>query len=98
MSETAVHLAAFAALLTPEGRALLDEVRDVSPGEELATATRLRRAHSPELVSAALTQARLRTRAAAKFGAQDARRMFFTPNGVEQSTRASVAAHRAARF
>nr|WP_164540605.1 class I SAM-dependent methyltransferase [Streptomyces abyssomicinicus] len=91
-------MAAFAALLTPEGRALLDEVRDVTPGEELATATRLRRTHSPELVSAALTQARLRTRAAAKFGAEDARRMFFTPNGVEQSTRASVAAHRAARF
>ncbi|MGW0603026.1 THUMP-like domain-containing protein [Streptomyces sp. NPDC002644] len=95
MSET---VAAFAALLSPEGRALLDEVRDVAPGGELAAATRLRRTHSPELVSAALTQARLRARAAAKFGPDDARRMFFTPNGVEQSTRASVAAHRAERF
>ncbi|MEU6156847.1 class I SAM-dependent methyltransferase [Streptomyces sp. NPDC047130] len=91
-------MAAFAALLSPEGRALLDEVRDVAPGGELAAATRLRRSHSPELVSAALTQARLRARAAAKFGPDDARRMFFTPNGVEQSTRASVAAHRAGRF
>jgi hypothetical protein len=91
-------VAAFAALLSPEGRALLDEVRDVAPGGELAAATRLRRSHSPELVSAALTQARLRARAAAKFGPDDARRMFFTPDGVEQSTRASVAAHRAGRF
>ncbi|WP_409236881.1 THUMP-like domain-containing protein [Streptomyces sp. PA5.6] len=91
-------LAAFAALRTDEGRALLDEVRDVAPAEELAAATRLRRTHPAPLVSAALAQARLRTRAAAKFGAEDAARMFFTPNGVEQSTRASVAAHRAESF
>jgi SAM-dependent methyltransferase len=49
-------------------------------------------------VSAALGQARLRQRAAAKFGAEDAERMFFTPNGVEQSTRTSVAAYRAGRL
>ncbi|MEV7785903.1 methyltransferase domain-containing protein [Streptomyces sp. NPDC088106] len=84
-----------APLLTPEGRALLDEVRDTDPAHELAVATRLRREHPAELVSAALGQARLRQRAVAKFGAEDARRMFFTPNGVEQSTRASVAAYRA---
>ncbi|MGW1807986.1 class I SAM-dependent methyltransferase [Streptomyces sp. NPDC002078] len=87
-----------ALLLTPEGRALLDEVRDTAPADELAVATRLRREHPAELVSAALGQARLRQRAAAKFGAADAGRMFFTPNGVEQSTRASVAAYRAERF
>ncbi|MEU0592787.1 methyltransferase domain-containing protein [Streptomyces ardesiacus] len=85
-------------LLTPEGRALLDEVRDTDPAQELAVATRLRRTHPAELVSAALGQARLRQRAVAKFGAADAGRMFFTPNGVEQSTRASVAAYRAERF
>ncbi|MEU5622750.1 MULTISPECIES: class I SAM-dependent methyltransferase [Streptomyces] len=85
-------------LLTPEGRALLDEVRDTDPARELAVATRLRRTHPAELVSAALGQARLRQRAVAKFGAEDAGRMFFTPNGVEQSTRASVAAYRAERF
>src|SRR5690606_14127423 len=84
--------------LTPERRALLEEVRDTAPADELAVATRLRREHPAELVSAALAQARLRQRAAAKFGAEDARRMFFTANGVEQSTRASVAAHRARRF
>ncbi|MBT2421361.1 methyltransferase domain-containing protein [Streptomyces sp. ISL-22] len=87
-----------ASLLTPEGRALLDAVRDTDPADELAVATRLRREHPAELVSAALGQARLRQRAVAKFGATDAGRMFFTPNGVEQSTRASVAAYRAARM
>ncbi|WP_053754100.1 class I SAM-dependent methyltransferase [Streptomyces sp. MMG1533] len=87
-----------ALLLTPEGRALLDAVRGTAPADELAVATRLRREHPAELVSAALGQARLRQRAVAKFGAQDAGRMFFTPNGVEQSTRASVASYRAGRL
>ncbi|MER6080314.1 class I SAM-dependent methyltransferase [Streptomyces sp. NPDC001833] len=85
-------------LLTPEGHALLDEVRGTAPADELAVATRLRREHPAELVSAALAQARLRQRAAAKFGEADAGRMFFTPNGVEQSTRASVATYRAGRL
>lgn len=88
----------FAALLTPEGLALLDEVRDTEPAAELAVATRLRRDHPAALVSAAIAQARLRQRAAAKFAAEDAERMFFTPNGVEQSTRTSVATYRATRF
>ncbi len=87
-----------APLLTPEGRALLEEVRGTAPADELAVATRLRRDHPADLVSAALGQARLRQRAAAKFAAADAERMFFTPNGVEQSTRASVAAYRARRL
>lgn len=91
-------LDAFSALLTDEGRTLLAGLRDHDPAQELATATRLRREHPAELVSAALGQARLRQRAVAKFGAEDAYRMFFTPNGVEQSTRRAVAAHRAARF
>ncbi|SFF40825.1 class I SAM-dependent methyltransferase [Streptomyces mirabilis] len=88
----------FASLLTPEGRALLDEVRGTEPAQELAVATRLRRDHPAEMVSAALGQARLRQRAAAKFGAEDAERMYFTPNGVEQSTRTTVATHRARRL
>ncbi|MFG2195307.1 methyltransferase domain-containing protein [Streptomyces sp. NPDC048639] len=91
-------LDAFAALLTDEGRTLLDALRDYDPAQELATATRLRRDHPAELVSAALGQARLRQRAVAKFGAADAAAMFFTPDGVEQATRTSVAAYRAARF
>ncbi|MEU7055213.1 methyltransferase domain-containing protein [Streptomyces sp. NPDC046197] len=98
MNDHLPALQAFASLLTPEGRALLDAVRGTDPADELAVATRLRREHPADLVSAALGQARLRQRAAAKFGAADAERMFFTANGVEQSTRTSVAAHRAQRF
>ncbi|MFJ2404786.1 methyltransferase domain-containing protein [Streptomyces xanthochromogenes] len=88
----------FSLLLADEGRALLASLREYDPSQELAVATRLRREHDAGLVSAALGQARLRQRAVAKFGAADAHRMFFTPNGVEQSTRASVATHRAKAF
>jgi hypothetical protein len=92
-----VDLEAFSALLTDQGQALLAGLRDYDPAQELGTATRLRREHPAALVSAALAQARLRQRGAAKFG-EDAYRMYFTPDGVEQATRTSVAAHRAARF
>ncbi|MEV8229614.1 methyltransferase domain-containing protein [Streptomyces sp. NPDC079167] len=97
-ADPAGPLAAFAALRTSEGAALLDELRDHDPARELATATRLRRTHPAALVSAALGQARLRQRAVAKFGPADAYRMFFTPDGVEQATRTSVAGYRAGRF
>ncbi|MET7932608.1 methyltransferase domain-containing protein [Streptomyces sp. NPDC005322] len=93
-----VDVDAFDSLLGAEGQALLSGLRDYDPAHELATATRLRRDHPPALVSAALTQAELRQRAVAKFGPEDAYRMYFTPNGVEQSTRTSVADYRAARF
>jgi predicted O-methyltransferase YrrM len=92
-----VEIESFLALLTDEGQSLLAELRDHAPGQELAVATRLRRTHPAELVSAAIAQARLRQRAAAKFGA-DAGRMYFTPDGVEQATRTSVAEWRARRF
>ncbi|GAA1521317.1 class I SAM-dependent methyltransferase [Streptomyces albidochromogenes] len=93
-----VDLDSFSALLTDEGQSLLAVLRDHDPARELATATRLRRDHPAALVSAALGQARLRQRAVAKFGAEDAYRMYFTPNGVEQATRTTVAAYRAGRF
>ncbi|MFE6845499.1 methyltransferase domain-containing protein [Streptomyces sp. NPDC057686] len=88
----------FTALLTPEGRALLDSLREYDPSQEIAVATRLRREHPAALVSAALGQARLRQRAVAKFGAEDAFRMYFTPGGVEMATRAPVASYRAERL
>ena len=50
------------------------------------------------MVTAAVTQASLRHRAVAKFGADDAARMYFTPDGLEQATRSTVAVHRAARI
>jgi predicted O-methyltransferase YrrM len=93
----AVDVATFSPLLSDEGQRLLAELRDYDPGQELALATRLRREHPADLVSAALTQARLRQRARAKFG-EDAQQMYFTPDGVEQATRASVAMYRAGRF
>jgi len=92
-----VEIETFRTLLTDQGQTLLDEARGHAPGEELALVTRLRRNHPAELVSAAVGQARLRQRAAAKFGA-DAERMYFTPDGVEQATRTSVAQWRARRF
>ncbi|MGP4113175.1 THUMP-like domain-containing protein [Streptomyces sp. 4N509B] len=85
-------------LLTPTGQQLLAELRDLTPSDELAAATRLRRHHPAELVTAAIAQARLRQRAVAKFGAPDAARMYFTADGVEQATRAPVAAWRARRL
>ncbi|UWE12701.1 SAM-dependent methyltransferase [Actinacidiphila bryophytorum] len=88
----------FEGLLGDEGQGLLEGLRGHDPADDLAVATRLRRSHDARLVAAALAQARLRQRAVAKFGAVDAHRMYFTPHGLEQSTRASVAAHRAARF
>ena len=94
-----MDIAGFEALLTPGGREALGEAMeaDVSEKALLATAARLRARHPAELVGAALGQVRLRARAAAKFG-DDAARMYFTPRGLEQSTRASVASYRAARF
>jgi predicted RNA methylase len=86
-------------LRTPPGRELLAEaVASYGTEDGFTLGTRLRRSHPPGLVAAALTQARLRQRARAKFDADDAARMFFTADGLEQATRASVSAHRAARF
>jgi hypothetical protein len=94
-----VNLDAFRALRTAEGERVLAEVcaRGVEESTLLATISALRARFPEPLVSAAVTQARLRQRAQAKFGA-DAAAMYFTPDGMEQATRASVAAHRAGRF
>ncbi|MDQ0258563.1 hypothetical protein J2W20_000438 [Sinomonas atrocyanea] len=87
-----------APLLTPEGWALLNSLGPYREEDALAISGRLRKAgHSPELVSAVLSQARLRGRAAAKFG-EFASSMLFTRAGLEQATRLSVAARHARRF
>lgn len=65
--------------------------------ESLGAATRVRALCEPDRAAAVLTQVALRRRARAKFGAR-ADGLFFTPAGLEQATRASVAARRAARF
>jgi SAM-dependent methyltransferase len=51
----------------------------------------------PDRLAVALTQADLRERAVPKFG-ELAASMYFTPDGLEQATRLSVASHRAARL
>ena len=91
-----MDLDAFRWLLTDEGQELL-EAAGVVGGDELPVQQQLRRRASPEHVAAALTQVELRRRAVAKFG-DLAGRMYFTPDGLEQATRHSVARHRAARL
>src|SRR6478609_2096160 len=92
-------MAELTALLTPEGLRLLDAQDPIETTTDAASAvSRLRKdGHSPDLVSAVVTQARLRTRARAKFG-EFAARMLFTRAGLEQATRLSIAGHHAARF
>jgi hypothetical protein len=93
-----VDLEALATLLTPQGWALLESLPAYRESEAIAVGERLRRdGHPASLVAAALTQARLRTRAQAKFG-PFAAGMLFTPEGLEQATRLSVAARHAQRF
>ncbi|WP_455565266.1 THUMP-like domain-containing protein [Microbacterium oxydans] len=87
------------ALLTPEGLELLDTTGPIESTTEVARAvSRLRAAgHSPDLVSAVVGQAHLRSRAATKFG-PFAARMLFTRAGLEQATRLGVAARHAQRI
>lgn len=86
-------------LLSTEGLRLLDSLPEYSSASDVVrTVAELRKAgHSPGLVAAVLAQAKLRSRAVAKFG-PFAERMLFTTNGLEQATRLSVAAQHAGRF
>ncbi|MGW4961069.1 class I SAM-dependent methyltransferase [Nonomuraea sp. NPDC004186] len=92
-----MDLDAFDELLTPRGQRALAEAVELVGTDPVAAATRLRKTYDAALTSAALTQAGLRERARAKFG-EDAGRMYFTPHGLEQSTRTEVAEHRARRL
>ncbi|WP_017585414.1 class I SAM-dependent methyltransferase [Nocardiopsis ganjiahuensis] len=102
-----MRVPAFSALLTDAGREVLAGVDPSAAARDpLATASRLREdpgvaALDPglpvaELVNAVMTQVGLRARGRAKFGG-NAERMFFTPDGLEQSTRRIVAEYRAER-
>lgn len=102
-----MRVPAFEALLTDAGREVLAEVDPKAAVRDHLSAASLLR-HDPrvaaldpglpvsELVNAVLTQVSLRERGRAKFGDR-AERMFFTPNGLEQSTRWTVAGYRAER-
>jgi len=94
-----MDVAELRALLSPEGLRLLDEVGTIdATADVVRIVSRLRGAgHSGELVAAVLGQARLRAKARVKFG-DFAGRMLFTPEGLEQATRLSVASLHAGRF
>ena len=106
MAEASVER--FEALLTPQGRELLDHLAaeampaDTEPAATLPAATALRlgtqlRARYPaDLVAAALAQHELRLQARAKFSR--AMEMFFTRPGLEQASAEVVARHRSGRY
>lgn len=86
-------------LLSSEGLTLLDSLPAYESGADVVrSVAELRKAgHSPALVAAVLSQAKLRSRAVPKFG-PFAERMLFTEAGLEQATRLNVAAQHAGRF
>ena len=87
------------ALLTADGLRMLAGMPAVRTSDDVARQVSALRAagHSPDLVSALVGQARLRTKAEAKFG-DLAQRMLFTRAGLEQATRMSIASLHAGRF
>ncbi len=103
-----MDLDAFRWLLTDDGQAVLARAEAATADDgsghgsghgsgELAVQAELRRTTPADRVAAALTQVELRRRAVPKFG-DLAARMYFTPDGLEQATRLSVATHRAGRL
>lgn len=85
-------------LQSEAGRATLDRLAesDLHEDHTLAWLTDLRREWPPEVAGAALTLARLRKRAAAKFSRADV--MWFTPDALEQASGETVSAWRAGRL
>lgn len=95
-----MDLESFAWLRSPEGQEALARATRLyaEDADPLHAGETLRRSvPAPELAAVAMTQAELRHRAEAKFG-DLAARMYFTPDGLEQSTRIEVSRHRAARI
>ena len=90
-----------AGVLTPKGFKLLNELwrsGEYASADTLALAERLRgQGYAPPIVNSVLTQLKLRTQAAAKFG-PFVEQMLFTDAGLQQATSLQVAAHHARRF
>ncbi|WP_104160450.1 class I SAM-dependent methyltransferase [Arthrobacter sp. ZGTC212] len=85
-------------VLTSEGWELLNSLGPYLESESFKLNTDLRKAgHSPDVVAAVLTQAKLRMKARTKFG-PFAEHMLFTAPGLEQATRLNVAALHAQRY
>ena len=88
----------FLQLLSKEGQSLLAQIDYSTKLDIVKTITKLRaQGHDPALIANALSQAKLRKRAEAKFG-EFAERMFFTEDALEQASRLQVAALHANRF
>jgi len=86
------------AALSGEGLSLLRSLPAYRPSDALTQGDRLRgQGYRADIVSAVMTQARLRERARKKFG-DFADGMLFTPDGLEQATRLGVAGLHAERF
>jgi hypothetical protein len=93
-----MDLPAFRRLLTPEGQAALAAAVELGPSEAtlLSCHQRLRKRFSDDLVKAALGTALLRRKAADKFTRAD--QMYFTREGLEQSSGETISRYRARRF
>lgn len=84
--------------LAGSGRELLARLPPYRELDAVAWSTRLRReGHDPQLVSAVLSQARLRDRAGDRLGPWKDR-LLLTPDGLEQATRWPVALRHARRL
>ena len=90
-----MNLADLDFLTSDSGAALLEQLAhdDLSDAHTMALLTRLRRDFSLEQVSAALTLARLRRKAEAKFGGEAAR-MYFTAEALEQASDPQISRYR----
>lgn len=88
----------FELLLSPTGQGLLAAIERLSPKESefLRVHQRFAKSHPSELVKAALETAILRVKARHKF--ELAARMYFTREGLEQSSGEFIAKHRSQRF
>ncbi len=95
-----MDLATFRWLLTPDGQQLLLTAAQAyadADGDPVRAAAQVRRAESDaDRAAAALTQVELRVKAVGKLG-DEALRLYYTPDALEQATRRRVADHRAAR-
>lgn len=83
-------------LLSSAGQELLAELAGESLDDELRVITRYRARYEPDLVRAAVSMAKLRRRARAKFSRADA--MYFTQAGLEQASTEAMARWSARRF
>ena len=102
-----MDLDSFRWLLTDDGQRVLEQATHLyvdNAGDLVRAATAVRRMVSTSSTdewasraAAAMTTVQLRVKAVAKFG-DDAVRMYFTPDALEQATRKRVAEHRAARL